>query len=130
MTKELRAALDEQRPYAAYSKNRTHGIHVNKDHDCREYVVGECFIDAALASAESGDEGLARKREHDAVVAAIEPLILAFRRWCVRRNIEPPTTAEFRAILEESAEIRADLDHADEVGVDHASRPMLREVLH
>jgi hypothetical protein len=43
-------ALREQRPYAAYSKSRTHGIHVDKEPDCREYVVGECFIDATLAS--------------------------------------------------------------------------------
>lgn len=86
-----------------------------------------------FALDESGGEGRAearqRKREADAVVAAIEPLILAFRRWCITSHVEPPTVDEFRAILEGAAAIRADLDHADEVGVDHQDRPLLRRVL-
>jgi hypothetical protein len=46
----LTEAVAEQRLYAAYSKYRTHGIHIDKVDDCREYVVGKCFIDAAIAA--------------------------------------------------------------------------------
>lgn len=48
--------------------------------------------------------------EHaDAITHGIEPLILAFRQWCLRRGYAEPTIEQFREMLLEAAEIRADL---------------------
>jgi hypothetical protein len=48
----------DERANAAYSDRRTHGIHSHDGEDCREYVVGECLLDAALAAAPVPSEGL------------------------------------------------------------------------
>ena len=66
--------------------------------------------------------------ESEALVRGTESLIIAFRRWCISAQGEPPSVEEFREILLVAAEIRADLDRADEVGIDHQGRRLLRDV--
>lgn len=37
-----------------------------------------------------------------AVASSTANLVIAFRRWCKRKGIEPPTVDEYRAILDEA----------------------------
>lgn len=71
---------------------------------------------------------MSRTEVAEVIVAALDPLILSFRRWCVRGGVEPPTVEEFRQILAEASEIREDLDRADAVGFGHDGIPLLRKV--
>ena len=43
--------------------------------------------------------------ERQAVADSTANLVIAFRRWCKRKGIEPPTVDEYRLILEEAARL-------------------------
>lgn len=37
---------------------------------------------------------------------SIAALVIAFRRWCKRKGVEPPSVAEYQDILDEAANLR------------------------
>ena len=87
-------------------------------------------VESAIFYLQQEWPSVVRKIEADAITLGIESLILAFRRYCIFRwNVEVSVT-EFRHILTMATDIRADLDHADEVGVPSENRHFAREVLH
>lgn len=44
--------------------------------------------------------------ERQAVADSTANLVIAFHRWCRRKGIEPPTLAEYQAMLDEAARMR------------------------
>lgn len=91
---------------AETAKRDGYPIHVATRTTCQQHIVAGDHIRPAFAF------GQAALDAEQLIEESTANLIIAFRRWCKRRGVEPPTVEEYRSILEEAARLSQPPDPA------------------